>query len=233
MRKLPKPEVYEQEFEYMPWGTLIGRVASLIEREVPKNGRVLDLMCGPGYLVGEIARKRGDLVLEGVDISEEFTRHARRKYPGISFHAADALSWEDVKKNDMVVCTGGVHHLPYGKQPLFLKRLPSFLNRKGMVVLADPYIDDYSSEQERKHAAAKLGYEYIISTIRNGAPNSVVKAAVDILHNDVMGFEYKTSLKKIEPILREAFPNIEIKKVWPEADSEYGDYYIVCRMDGD
>lgn len=57
MRELPKSEVYEQEFEFMPWGTLIDKILTTVQNKAPKNGSVLDLMCGPGYLLGEIAKE--------------------------------------------------------------------------------------------------------------------------------------------------------------------------------
>ncbi|MDD5725785.1 MAG: methyltransferase domain-containing protein [Patescibacteria group bacterium] len=227
MKDLPKSEVYEQEFEYMPWGILIEKVLAIIQKEATENGRVLDLMCGPGYLLGEIAKRRDDLTLEGIDICGEFINFAQNKYPNISFQEADVLSWKPTNKYDVILCTGGIHHLPYDKQELFLEKLPATLNPNGFVVFADPYVDDYSNESERKQAAAKLGYEYMLATIKNGAPDDVTKATIDILYNDVMGFEYKTSLKKLEPVFRKLFPQLEIEKTWPESDSEFGDYYII------
>ncbi len=229
MRELPKSEVYEQEFEFMPWGTLIDKILATIQNEAPKNGSVLDLMCGPGYLLGEIAKRRPDLTLEGTDISDEFIQHAERKYPDISFQVADVLSWTPSKKYDVVLCTGGIHHLPYDRQAPFLETIPALLNPNGFAVFADPYVDDFSNELERKQSAAKLGYEYMVATMKNGANDEIVKATVDILYNDVMGFEYKTSLKKLEPVFKRLFSNVEIDKTWPESKSEYGDYIVLCK----
>jgi len=208
---------------------LIDKILATIQNEAPKNGSVLDLMCGPGYLLGEIAKRRPDLTLEGADISDEFIQHAKRKYPEISFQIADVLSWTPSKKYDVVLCTGGIHHLPYDRQAPFLETIPALLNSNGFAIFADPYVDDFSNELERKQSAAKLGYEYLVATMKNGATDEIVKATVDILYNDVMGFEYKTSLKKLEPVFRRLFSNVEIDKTWPESKSEYGDYIIVCK----
>lgn len=227
MKELPKSDIYEQEFKYMPWGVLINEILTIIQKEAAQNGKVLDLMCGPGYLLGEIGKLRIDLALEGIDISEEFIHFAQSKYPKISFHVADVLLWNSTQKYDIILCTGGIHHLPYEKQALFLETIPALLNPNGFAIFADPYVDDYSNELERKQSAAKLGYEYMVATMKNGAPDDIVKATVDILYNDVMSFEYKTSLKKLEPIFRRIFSNVEIEKTWPEANSEYGDYYII------
>ena len=229
MKNLPKSEIYEQEFEYMSWGIAVRKVLETIKHNAPKNGNILDLMCGPGYLLGELSKKRNDLLLEGVDISDEFIQHAQNKYPNISFYVGDVLSWQTTKKYDVVACTAGIHHLPYDKQEWFLKSISQLLKPNGFAIFADPYIDDYFNETERKQAAAKLGYEYLATTINNGGSHDVISAAVDVLYNDVMWFEYKTSVKKLEPIFKKLFSEVEINKTWPEKNSWYGDYYVVCK----
>ena len=227
MKELPKSEIYEQEFKYLPWGILINEILSIIQKGAKQNGKVLDLMCGPGYLLGKIGEQRKDLILEGLDINEEFICFAKNKFPEFSFQVTDVLSWCSDKKYDVILCTGGIHHLPYEKQASFLEKIPSLLNPDGFIIFADPYIDDFSKETERKQAAAKLGCEYMVATIKNSASDEVIKATIDILYNDVMGFEFKTSIKKLEPVFRKLFPCLEIKKTWPEIDSEYGDYYVI------
>ena len=116
MKNLPKSEIYEQEFEYMSWGIAVRKVLETIKHNAPKNGNLLDLMCGPGYLLGELSKKRNDLLLEGIDFSDEFIQHAQHKYPNISFHVADVVSWQTTKEYDVIVCTAGIHHLSYEKQ---------------------------------------------------------------------------------------------------------------------
>lgn len=230
MRELPKSEVYEQEFRYMSWGIAVKKVLETVENNSPKNASVLDLMCGPGYLLGELSKKRKDLLLEGIDNGEEFIQHAQQKYPEIPFHVQDVLSWNPEKKYDVIVCTAGIHHLPYEHQEPFLKSISQHLNPNGFAVFADPFIDDYSNEMERKQGAAKLGYEYLLTTINNDAPIDVISAALDVLHNDVMKFEYKTSVKKLEKILKGLFSEVEINKTWPDEESWYGDYYSICKI---
>lgn len=229
MKNLPTSEIYKQEFKYMPWGFLINKILAIIEKEAPVKGTLLDLMCGPGYLLNKIAKRRNDLILEGIDISEEFINYAKNNYSDINFQIVDSLLWKPTKKYDVILCTGGIHHLPYDKQNLFLKKIPPALNTNGFAIFADPYVNDYANELERKMAAAKLGYEYIIASIKNGATDDITKATIDILYNDVMGFEYKTSIKKLEPSFRKLFKHVEIIKTWPESESEFGDYYIMAK----
>lgn len=229
MVTFPQAKEYEEEFKYMPWGILVNKALEIILKETPEGSKVLDLMCGPGYLLGEIRKQRKDLQLLGVDINTTFIEFARAKYKGIEFIVADVLSWDPSEQYDVIVSTGGLHHVPYEKKELFLQRASDILNTNGFCVFADPYIGDYSNEQERQLVAARLGYEYLIATIKNGAPKEIVQAALDILGNDIGGREYKTSLKRLKPVFEQIFPQVEIHKTWPEIDSEYGDYCVVCR----
>lgn len=231
----PDAGIYELEFRYMPWGILIDEAISFVVENAPANGTVLDLMCGPGYLLGKIASARADLSLCGIDINEKFISHARDKYPGIKFEIADVLSWSSPSKFDIVLCTGGIHHLRYKDQAPFIESIPSLMIDGGYALFADPYIDSYKTEQGRRLAAAELGYQYLCATILNGAPDSVREAANDVLRNDVMGFEYKTSLDKHLPVFRRTFKKERsTQRTWPATEmnplfGEYGDYLIICR----
>ena len=95
------------------------------------------------------------------------------------------------------------------------------MKEKGVAIFADPYIGNYANETERKIAAAELGYEYLLATIKNNAPASIIKAAVDILDCDVMGLEYKTSMSRMESVFRKVFHEVKIYKTWPNTQSEY------------
>lgn len=229
MKKLPEASIYEQEFTYFPWGELVEEVLEYVCQHAPRQGKLLDLMCGPGYLLGKIQEKRPDLALFGVDIHEEFIHHAQQVYQGIHFETADVLEWNAQASYDIILCTAGVHHLPYQKQAAFVKNIPSLLAKNGKAIFADPLVSDYQNELERKQAAAELGYEYLLATLERKAPDEIIKAAIDIIYNDVMGFEYKTSLEKIQSIYQEVFQQVQVKKTWPRIESSYGDYYFICK----
>lgn len=229
MKNLPFSETYEKEFEYMPWKTILEKVLGIVVNKSPEKGKVLDLMCGPGYLLDKIKERRSDLFLVGVDINEEFIAHAKKRNPDTDFFVEDVMEWTSGEKFDIVTCTGGLHHLPYEKHENFLKKIRELMNTNGICIVADPYVDDYTNEKERKTAASKLGYEYLLAVIEKNAPSEILAATIDILHNDVLKYEFKTSIIKIKPIFERFFSNVEIHKTWPNSDSQYGDYYILAK----
>ncbi|MBI1833485.1 MAG: class I SAM-dependent methyltransferase [Candidatus Andersenbacteria bacterium] len=229
MQNLPTAEIYEKEFRYFPWGILVKQIEDIVLTKAPSDGTVLDLMCGTGYSLAELHKKRIDLVLTGVDLEPEFIQYAKAHYRGIDFVVADAFEWQPPGKYNVVLCMAGVHHLQYEKQEPFIKKISKLITDDGLAIVADPYIDDYKDEGERKIASAKLGYEYLIATIQNDAPEEIVEAAIGISRNDVLGIEYKSSLKRMKLVFEKYFATADLHKTWPNHDSEYGDYYFVLR----
>ncbi|MFA6018353.1 MAG: class I SAM-dependent methyltransferase [Patescibacteria group bacterium] len=229
MQNLPIADVYQKEFLYMPWGILMDRVQKIVIEKAPVGGRVLDLLCGPGYLLGELRKERSDLSFVGVDMEEEFISYATIRHPGIEFIVSDAAEWNTEEQYDVVLCTGGLHHLAYEKQELFLQKVARLLKSSGFAIIADPYIDEYKNEDERKLVGAKLGYEYLVATMKNGAPEDVIISTIGILQNDVLLVEFKSSIKKLQPIFEKTFSRVEKEKTWPVENTEYGDYMFILK----
>ena len=229
MTNILKPEVYDLSLKYFPHGCLLDRVAEFIVGKAPKNGRILDLMCGTGCLLGKIKEKRKDLISVGVDIDTEYINFAKSRYDGIEFIIGDVLQWQTPHKSDFVICTGGIHHIPYEKQAPFLHTIPSMLKPDGIFIYGDSFIDDYDNERERRAAAVKLGYAYFKETKKRGAPNVILDATRDILCNDVNGLEFKISLNMAREIVGEIFNEIQVLKIWPKEYAPYGDCIIIAK----
>ncbi|RJQ17613.1 class I SAM-dependent methyltransferase [Candidatus Woesearchaeota archaeon] len=228
MKGLADAEIYEQELNYWPYKTSLRKVIASICKHAPRNGTVLDLMCGPGYLLKEIAKKRKDLMLKGVDIDNRYIAYAKKRYPSINFEKGDVLKWKSKELFDVVVCTGSLHHIPYALQEKAVKRMADLTKQEGLTVLSDCHVDDYSNELQRKLAAAKLGYEYLKETLKNKAPQPAIESTIDILWNDVLMHEFKTSFKKRLSVYKKYFKGVQTFKTWPNFKSEYGDYVSFC-----
>ena len=229
MRALPDFDVYNQEFKYFPWGKLIERVIGEIVINAPQKARVLDLMCGTGYLLNVLKNKRPDLILEGVDIDEIAIKKARDFYPSINFFIGDVLEVKTENKYDVVVCTGGIHHLPYKKQPKLIEIASKILFDSGFAIFAEPTIEDYISKKTRKLGVLELGYRYTKFAIEKEAPDEIIRASLDILFNDIFKYEFKTSIDKLLIRLQKNFNDIYTHLVWPSR-VWWGDCYFICKQ---
>ena len=231
MKQLPRPEIYEEELRTTPWGKMIEAVVLEVHERAPVSGALVDLMCGPGVLLHKIAADRYDLTLYGVDNDPRFIRYAER-LPSTShkllFRQEDAFEWNTVQRFDIVTCTAGVHHLPYDKQEPFIKKVADILKPDGVAIIGDPYISDYQNELERRLGAAELGDAFTTSAIRMGASDEVIKAAIDVMYNDIFGHEYKTSVRKNREMFGRHLTILDERFTWLlEPDKEYGDCYFV------
>lgn len=227
--RMPDAEVYEQELKYMPYAKSLAKVVELVAERAPQNGRLVDLMCGTGYLLGEIRKRKSDLELVGVDIDLRYVEFARAHHPGINFEMRNVLHWQATKPFDVFTCTGALHHVPYDLQERAVQKMAEVIHEGGFGIISDCYIGDYSDELERKMMAAELGYEYLRQTIANGSTDDVTAVTVDILKHDVMGVEFKTSLARRLPSFREFFGAVTTFKAWPDlaVPVPYGDYVTV------
>ncbi len=231
MHNLPSPDVYEQEYTFLPWGKLIGTIVVQLQKHVPRDGKVLDLMCGTGFLLRQLQERRPDLRLSGIDLDSEYLKYARANTPNTTFTQLDVLTGLSKYKGaqfDVVTCTAGIHHVPDEDQERIVRHIHRLVRGGGYALIADPYIGEFTDERQRMVAGAELGYHYLVEAIKRGASRAVVDAAIGVLRNDVMQIEWKTSHKRQFALLKKVFGTVKFKKTWPDHSSDYGDYYYIC-----
>lgn len=126
---------------------LMGKMPDQIERRVdnacdiiasaalnPKNDRVLDVGCGPGFLV-EYLEKAGVRreQITGIDLSPEMIRNAQESYRAGRFVAGDFLEFQDQDGFDGIVFCSALHDLP--DQTAALEKAASLLRPGGTLVI--------------------------------------------------------------------------------------------------
>ncbi|PSK98897.1 methyltransferase family protein [Murinocardiopsis flavida] len=94
---------------------LYTRIAEDVADVAPDNGTVLDVGTGPGVLVAEIARRRADLRITGVDLSADMVAAAQRNLGPFGARAAARVG--DVTdlpfpddSFDLIVSSFSLHH---------------------------------------------------------------------------------------------------------------------------
>ncbi|MEW8552639.1 MAG: class I SAM-dependent methyltransferase [Candidatus Thiodiazotropha sp.] len=227
---LPSPEVYELEYDFWPWGVLLQRVKDWVVEQAPRQATVLDYMCGTGYLLSKIANSRPDLNCQGCDITFDFVAYANRCYPKLAIINEDALRYRPTNSPKVVLCTAGLHHLPFSQQPLFVKKVARELSNGDRFLLGEELVREHHNEKSRALAALELGSALIAHSLESEAPVNVTEAAFQVLRNDVfLNGEYKHSRSQILTLLEPYFEVERIEQTWPDDIDAFGDFLFVCK----
>lgn len=228
--RMPEPEVYEQEYVYWPWGKLLTVTADWVAEHAPQSAVVVDYMCGTGFLLNEIVKRRRDIVAFGCDINGKYIGYGERKYARVELVEKDALDYEPPRRPDLVICTAGLHHLTRKAQPWFVKKVSGELAAGGHLLLGEELIRPYRTEGQRKEAAWEM-FDALRSFIfAQHAPVDVVQAAADMMVNDLFERgEYKTSRSGIAELVEPYFKITARDRIWPSEPAEFGDWLFVCR----
>jgi trans-aconitate methyltransferase len=90
-----------------------GYGAALLDLLAAQPGeRVLDVGCGTGHHVAELAA--AGVVAIGLDASEAMVARARRDHPGCRFVVGDVRSWRNPEPFDGVLSNAALHWVPEG-----------------------------------------------------------------------------------------------------------------------
>jgi ubiquinone/menaquinone biosynthesis C-methylase UbiE len=116
-----------------------------------RNGTVVDLGSGTGYLSIEIAKRASGLQVYGVDLSRQMVKIARRHARGVEnvqfeFGDAAALSFED-DSIDFIISTGSLHH--WNKPDKVFDECYRVLKKDGQGWIYDPCRDALKERVEQ------------------------------------------------------------------------------------
>lgn len=102
---------------------------------VERNGKVLDVGCGPGKDSNYITSKGFDVV--GIDLSEKMIGIAKKEFPGTDFRVMDMrrMSFEP-ESFDGVFAAFSLIHLPKNEVSGMLNKLYEILKKDGIIYVA-------------------------------------------------------------------------------------------------
>ena len=107
---------------------------------------VLDIGCGTGYALGEIAKKAGNRgTFYGVDLSAKMIERANEKFrDSEQFHFmvsnAESIPLED-NLFDIIICINSFHHYYHPEKAI--AEMHRLLKDKGKVYILDPTLDGF------------------------------------------------------------------------------------------
>jgi SAM-dependent methyltransferase len=123
------------------WAYLWPRLRSFRARNV----RLLDVGCGSGSWVLELAAAHPNWTVTGIDRNADLVRRAeqRREALGLRnavFVAADYVEWQGPGTFDIVLSVNSAHYaLPAGRGPRLFQRFREWLDPSGVLILFAPW----------------------------------------------------------------------------------------------
>lgn len=228
--RMPDPGVYEQEYTFWPWGSLLAKAADWVVDHAPRSAVVLDYMCGTGFLLNEIVQRRPDITTIGCDINTAYVRYGKRRYPCVHLTQGDALTYEPSRHPDVVLCTAGLHHLTRKVQPRFVRKLSKELLIGAYLILGEELVRPFQTEAQRIGASLEMHMALMSFIVDHDATVDVIQAAADMIVNDLCERgEYKTSRIGIAKLVEPFFEVVDSVQTWPAQEAEFGDWLMVCR----
>ncbi|SBT03469.1 putative O-methyltransferase [Candidatus Accumulibacter aalborgensis] len=145
-------------------------LAVVLERAlagVPLHGQALDLACGPGVLLGELAGQRPGMAFVGIDLSRamlaEAERHIQHEHiANVRLMQGDMAHLPEIfgeQRFDLITWTFGLHYCPTAQQALAtLNAAADLLRPGGTFFLVD--LVRFKREATRRWFAHKYDREH-------------------------------------------------------------------------
>lgn len=120
-----KVEEYEKMCEDYD-GTDLYKV---LYKHLKDNSTLLEIGCGPG---NDIANLQSKYTITGSDLSDEFIRLCKNKYPQIDFLKLDAIEIDTNEKYDCIFSNKVLHHITKPELEKSFKRQQSVIKENGL-----------------------------------------------------------------------------------------------------
>lgn len=162
---------YEFPYHYIPaidrkgfsqvsswsWGMryLGGIEAVLTQLRHRKFKSLIDIGCGDGRFLREVANEFQKMVLCGVDYSERAIKLAQAMNPGIDYRCENITHNHLNERFDVATMVEVLEHIPPDDVGAFLNGVANHLNPKGVLILTVPHINKRLQEKHYQHFSVK------------------------------------------------------------------------------
>lgn len=94
------------------------------------SGRIIDLLLGSGFEV------------EGLDLSREMLKRARRHHPDLTFHQVDICNWTFPCRFDFISAWDSIWHVPLAQQTGLVRKICQGLAPGGVFIFTSGGVDE-------------------------------------------------------------------------------------------
>lgn len=150
------PTVDESGFSqtmFWSWGMRYMGGIELVLSELQKVrfSSLLDVGCGDGRFLREVAAKHPDVQLLGIDYSQKAIAFARAFNPDIEYACLDITTDKPDRRFDVITMIEVLEHIPPEMIPDFLQAVTDYLAPDGKLILTVPHTNKRVQDKHYQH----------------------------------------------------------------------------------
>jgi cyclopropane fatty-acyl-phospholipid synthase-like methyltransferase len=150
------PESKNGEFQWSPywsWGyRYLSALELVFERLQAANLKsIVDVGCGDGRLLRELAQRRPDVATLGIDYSERAISLAKALNPGIEFAASDIVTQAPGRRFDAVTLIEVLEHISPERVADFVAALRRLMHPASILIVTVPHKNQALIEKHFQH----------------------------------------------------------------------------------
>ena len=144
-------ELYDTIYSFKNYEKEAAKLHRLIQKHKGSPGTdLLEVACGTG---GHITYLKNNYSVEGLDLSSQMLRLAKKKHPDIVFHRGDMVSFRLKKRFDAITCLfSAVGHMKTKRKLDLAVRNMSQHLKPGGVLIVEPWITPQQWRKGLVHA---------------------------------------------------------------------------------
>ena len=144
---------------------------------------LIDIGCGDGRFLREVAKRYPRAELLGVDYSERAVQLAKALNPNLNYKAVNIIEESLPDRFDVATLVEVLEHIPPAQIDAFLKAIAGVLNDNGWLILTVPHVNNPVSAKHYQHFTSNHLHKLLVPHFRDIAfvpfdPKSKVMAVL-------------------------------------------------------
>lgn len=134
-RRILENSIIYNTFQHIVGGVKARRLFVENDVRLQANQKILDIGCGPGYLIDFLP----DADYTGIDIDVNYIKTAKERYPNDTFYctAVEDFNLEAPNTFDVVIAAGVIHHLTDSQTSRLFELAKKALKPNGRLITLD------------------------------------------------------------------------------------------------
>lgn len=200
-------------FQYWGWGMKYAVGIDLIMDLVGAEpfDSLVDVGCGDGRLLREVAERFPEADMLGVDYSEHAVRLARGLNPGLDYRAFDVYEDDLGRTYDVILLSEVLEHIPLPEAPRFVEGLARMAHADTRLVVTVPHANQKLNPKHYRHFTSdSLGealapHFEVDEWVFFDQPSRMMALAQRLMYNKLFVLNHGPALRAIERLYRRRY----------------------------